>query len=79
MNGWQLDNNAPNTWLIHDGERVIGSMVLDPSVDVHVYRVEILWSGPGGDIGFESENLESALSFIKGVEKAFSSFLYTIG
>jgi len=40
----------------------------------HKWLVEILWSGPTGDIKFEAENITAALAFVKGVEKTFEAF-----
>ena len=57
-------------WVIHNGfitsdNRAIGSIVKVGTK----WLVEILWSGPTGDIKFEAENITAALAFIKGVEK----------
>jgi hypothetical protein len=37
------------------------------------WHVEILWSGPTGDIVYDAPGLPSALAFIAGVEKAFEA------
>jgi hypothetical protein len=62
-------------WVIHNGfitsdDLAIGSIV---KVD-NKWLVEILWSGPTGDIKFEAESNTAALAFIKDVEKTFEAF-----
>lgn len=37
------------------------------------WHVEILWSGPTGDIVHDVPSLPAALAFIAGVEKAFEA------
>jgi hypothetical protein len=37
------------------------------------WHVEILWSGPTGDIVYDAPSLPLALAFLDGVEKAFEA------
>lgn len=76
---WQVRQDG----LILDNEarRVVGSMVQKiASPEPRIYwRVEIAWSGPGGDIVYETEVHAAALAFIIGVEKAFAAFSQSPG
>ena len=61
-------------WVIHNGfitsdNRAIGSIVKVGTK----WLVEILWSGPTGDIKYESDSIAAAMGFIKGVEKTFEA------
>ena len=61
-------------WVIHKGfitsdNRAIGSIIKAGNK----WLVEILWSGPTGDIKFDSDSIAAALAFIKGVEKTFEA------
>jgi hypothetical protein len=55
------------TTMIMADNRVVGSIVTSDDRR----RVEILWSGVGGDISFECRDELSALAFVSGVEEAF--------
>jgi hypothetical protein len=62
-------------WVIHNGfitsdDHAIGSIVMVGNK----WLVEILWSGPTGDIKIEAESNTAALAFIKGAEKTFEAF-----
>jgi hypothetical protein len=37
------------------------------------WHVELLWSGPTGDIAYDAPSLPAALAFVAGVEKAFEA------
>ena len=37
------------------------------------WHIEILWSGPTGDIVYDAPSLPAALAFVAGVEKAFAA------
>ena len=63
--GWVINNG-----FITSDNRAIGSIVKVGTK----WLVEILWSGPAGDIKFEAENITAALAFVKGVEKTFEAF-----
>lgn len=66
---WYTD---ANTGIITDGNRVVGSVHGEPKIGGgEVWRVEIMWSGPGGDILCHANSFEQALCFIEGVEQAF--------
>ena len=54
-------------WLIMDGNRLRGTIhKVEP-----VFRVEIPWSGRGGDITYSSATLGHACTFVRGVEAVF--------
>ena len=63
---WQVHQDGP----ILDGDRVVGSMVPRGKL----WCVEILWSGPGGDIIYRTDTHSSAIAFILGVEAVFNRF-----
>lgn len=66
---WYTDGN---TGIIRDGDRVVGSVYGGPHfVGGEVWRCEIMWGGPGGDIVCITDSFEKALCFIEGVEQAF--------
>jgi hypothetical protein len=64
---WQVHQDG----FIMDGDRVVGTMV---AAGRGRWRVEILWSGPGGDIQYETDVHASALAFILGVEATTSRY-----
>jgi hypothetical protein len=74
---WKIHQDGP----IIDSNRVVGSMVektrggigLTKSEE-KVWSVEILWSGPGGNIVYQTDTHASALAFILGVEAAFEKW-----
>lgn len=37
------------------------------------WHVEVLWSGPTGDIVYDAPSLPAALAFVDGVEMAFEA------
>jgi hypothetical protein len=37
------------------------------------WHVEILWSGPTGDIAYDAPSLPAAMAFLAGVEQAFAA------
>jgi hypothetical protein len=37
------------------------------------WHVEILWSGPGGDIAYDAPSMPAAMAFVAGVERAFEA------
>ena len=39
----------------------------------HRWHVEILWSGPTGDIAYDAASLPAAMAFVAGVEQAFAA------
>lgn len=67
---WQLHQEG----LILDGDRLVGSMMPDKGR----WRVEIMWSGPGGDIVYETEVHAAALAFIIGVEKTVAAYNHIV-
>lgn len=70
---WITQELTPGTFLIQDGHVTVGSIA---KVD-DKWLVEILWSGPTGDIQFQSPSMAVALGFIEGVEKAFAAIKAT--
>lgn len=63
------------TGIITDGDRVVGSVHGGPKIGGgEVWRVEVMWSGSGGDIVCVTDNFEKALCFIEGVEKTVAAF-----
>lgn len=58
--------------LIQSGDVVVGSIAERERAGTFYARdflVEIMWSGPGGDITGEFRTKEEALAFVEGVEK----------
>jgi hypothetical protein len=63
---WQAVDVAPDTTLIQENDRVVGSIQ-----HIGRWQVEILWSGGGGDITGEFYTKSEALAFVSGVEKGW--------
>jgi hypothetical protein len=64
---WDIRKTADDTWVIMDGNRVCGSIVDHGST----FRVEVPWSGKGGDIVHSAPTLGHAGAFVHGVEAMF--------
>lgn len=62
---WETDEITPDAILIVDGNVIVGSMARADGVWV----IEILWSGPSGDIKADFKSYDAALAFVRGVEK----------
>ena len=69
--GWFTDASNSDNILIMTGDRVIGSIIRTPTGR---WRVEILWSGPTGDITGDFIEYRIALAFVEGAEKTFAAF-----
>lgn len=63
---WNTREVSRTTTLIECGNVLIGSIVQN---EAKTFNIEIMWSGPGGDLTSETPNYLCALSFIEGVEK----------
>jgi hypothetical protein len=59
------------TVLIKRAENAIAGSI--GRVGDHHWHVEILWSGPTGDIVYDAPSLPAAMAFIAGVEKAMEA------
>lgn len=66
---WSTAEIGPDIVLIQTGDIVIGSIVHMPPK----WHVEVIWSGPGGDIKGQFEEYTSALAFVEGVEKTIKA------
>jgi hypothetical protein len=70
---WTITKPEPGTsTLILDAEgqappRLVGSVASDGPC----FRVEIMWSGQGGDIRFKSNTFDDIQAFAAGVEAVF--------
>jgi hypothetical protein len=62
---WETMQHQDDTAVILHGSRIVGSMVRKCGR----WRVEILWSGPSGDIKASFSDFFQALAFIDGVER----------
>jgi hypothetical protein len=62
---WHTYQQGEDAFLIIHGNRVVGSIVRREAR----WHVEILWSGPSGDIKGHSKDYASALAFVNGVEQ----------
>ncbi|WP_441267923.1 hypothetical protein AB7G19_16260 [Bradyrhizobium sp. 215_C5_N1_1] len=62
----EVDDNAV---LIKCDEIIAGSIA---RIGEH-WRVEVLWTGPTGDIVYDAPSLPAALAFIAGVEKTMET------
>lgn len=62
---WYTEKLNDDSYLIDSGEVVVGSInkVGDR------WFVEVLWSGPSGDIKGDFSDYRLALAFVEGVEK----------
>lgn len=62
---WEVVELTPETYLIQNGHVIIGSM----SRSGDRWLIEILWSGPSGDIKGDYASHSHALAFIEGAKK----------
>lgn len=62
---WEVVELTSDTFLVQDGHVIVGSMAHADGK----WMVEILWSGPSGDIRFSGTTKIGALAFIEGVQK----------
>ena len=66
--GVTTSGDGGDNWLIMDGKRLRGLIHhVEP-----IFRVEIPWSGQGGDITYSSPTLGHACTFVRGVEAVFN-------
>ena len=66
---WRIKHSGSGDCLVmRDQDIVIGSARFDR--DAKVWRVEILWNGPGGDYKFEGTSLSECRAYVAGVEAA---------
>lgn len=63
---WEIRKADETHDLIMDGDRLSGSIV---AANHGLYRVEILWSGRGGDLRYTAKSKQAAEAFVKGVEQ----------
>jgi hypothetical protein len=69
VSGWHIKHSgADNCLVLRDKDIVIGSARRDHGSKT--WRVEILWSGPGGDYKFEGNSLTECRAYVAGVEAA---------
>lgn len=73
---WHTTSLDPGDILIQNGDVVVGSIrnIAVPPLMAAAWRVEILWSGPGGDIKGGFSDYTSALAFVEGIEKTLAAF-----
>ena len=70
---WTIEPADDSRYLIMDKDRLVGSIARkQPDAEEYHehFRVEITWSGTGGDITYEG-NLDEARAFVEGVEAMF--------
>ena len=78
---WTITKPKPgDSTVIMDGSRLVGSIAgsepdIHPPGEPYMYRVEVLWSGPSGDITFDTPHFERAEAFVRGVEAALNATL----
>lgn len=65
---WHTTSLDPGDILIQNGDVVVGSVRRQGGR----WFVEVLWSGPGGDIKGEFSDYPQALAFVEGAEKTLS-------
>ena len=70
---WEIKWNGRTEATILDEQRVVGSI----DQVFQTWRVDVLWSGPGGDISFEAASVQHAEAFVRGVEQTMQRFLGT--
>jgi hypothetical protein len=68
---WTIETTPDSRYLIMDGNRLVGSIARLEQPDEEEcqdrFKVEIIWSGTGGDLTYEG-NLDEARAFVEGVE-----------
>lgn len=81
---WHTSING-DVGLIFNGPIVVGSIEQGTRGGIGLtkpeekyWRVQVLWSGPGGDIEGEFSELSRALCFIEGVEKTLDRMIRRI-
>lgn len=70
MMNWRVEGHGDDLMIL-DGSRLVGSM----RKQAPGWRIEVLWSGPSGDITFHAATMPEALAFLAGVEKAFTAMM----
>ena len=70
---WEIKWNGRTEAAILDEQRVVGSI----DQVFQTWRVDVLWSGLGGDITFEAASAQHAEAFVRGVEQTMQRFLGT--
>lgn len=66
---WHIEEIEPGEALIQNGHVIVGSI---KRIGV-VWFVEILWSGPGGDIKTTCDEYGQVTAFVEGVEKTLAA------
>lgn len=72
---WHTEEIEPGDVLIQNGHVIVGSIkcIVGTPGRFSSWSVEILWSGPGGDIKSEFSDHAQALAFVQGVEKTITA------
>jgi hypothetical protein len=68
---FQIEKVDETMHLIKRDENVVAGSLC--RVGDHRWHVEILWSGPTGDIKYDAASLQAAVGFIDGVARAFEA------
>jgi hypothetical protein len=68
---WIVSGDGDSRFIL-DGDRLVGS-VWRRDDNAAGWRVEVLWSGPAGDISYDAPTMLAATAFIYGVEKALEA------
>jgi hypothetical protein len=71
MTTFQTEQIDETTLLIKRDENVLAGSICRVG-DLH-WHVEILWSGPTGDIVYDAPSLAAAKAFTAGVEQTFEA------
>ena len=73
MVSWRVEGKGDDLMILN-GSTIVGSVRKQARAG---WRIEVLWSGPSGDINFHAMTMSEALAFIAGVEKAFTAMKET--
>ena len=65
---FQTEQVDETTVLIKRDENIVAGSICRAGDRWHV---EVLWSGPTGDIAYDAPSLAAAMAFVAGVEQAF--------
>lgn len=68
---WELKGDGDDR-LIMNGALLVGSVRLQGGT-MRGWRVEVLWSGPGGDITYDAPSITAAQAFVCGVERTLDA------
>lgn len=74
---WKIEKAYNKMHLITRDDGVVAGSIVQASE--HRWFVEVLWSGPGGDIVYEAPSMAAAEAFVAGVGAMFEAMRGSTG